>query len=141
MKTADKQQGARVRMLLQKSMLNNNVDTLCHRHTHAVGFSAVLLPSELFKLGLFPAAASLSPRFQQYCTAPLMLNGSHALYNPGYTGKIRYRVSAEWAILDQTFSGNVQVSMKYLPGVSEKELTVLYLILKVVVLYSSGVRS
>lgn len=37
------------------------------------------------------AAVSLSPRFQQYYTALLMLNGSHALYNPGYKDKIQYR--------------------------------------------------
>lgn len=74
---------------LQKTMLNDFADTLCHQHT-CRGILCCSVVQWIIQIRLFPAAVSLCPRFQQYCTALLMLNGSHALCNPGYKGKIQY---------------------------------------------------
>lgn len=69
-------------------MLNDHVDELCHQHTcWGILRSAA---QWIIKIRLFPSTVSLSRRPPQYCRATLMLNGSHTLSNPGYTGKKQY---------------------------------------------------
>lgn len=72
--------------------------------THAVGFCCVMFPVNYSNQDV-PSNCE-APRFQQYCRATLMLNGSHTINNPKHnTEPIR---------MGQTFTGNIDQIQAFL---------------------------
>lgn len=91
--------------------------------THTLGYTVVLLPIILFKSAFSPAPVSHLQRFLQSCPATLAANGSHALYNLGYTGKIRYKVNEKgsiWVKYSVEKCGNL-LQKEYLPSISTQK--------------------
>lgn len=107
---------------MQKTMLNDYVNALCQQHTY-IGIHRCSVANYIIQISLLSSTCEYLQRFLQSCPATLAANGSHALYNLGYTGKIRYKVNEKgsiWVKYSVEKCGNL-LQKEYLPSISTQK--------------------